>query len=195
VSLAGAYTWMESNPINGAREDYWQVGGTLMHVPSGIGVYATGNWENVASANNCGNGCLENLGADTIAFQTPPNTNSWGIKPFIKRNWNPLGATVLYGEFAQYNDFYGRANVLGQANTLNFCLRPGGSGVCTITSSKAERWGLGVVQEIDAAAMHVFARWQHQTVDADVLDLGTNTKGGTNFNDWDLFQAGGIIFF
>ena len=29
----------------------------------------------------------------------------WGVKPFIKRTWNPLGATVLYGEYAQYNDY------------------------------------------------------------------------------------------
>ena len=31
-----------------------------------------------------------------------------------------------------------------------------------VTGSEVQRWGLGVVQEIDAAAMHVYARWQHQ---------------------------------
>ena len=30
-----------------------------------------------------------------------------------------------------------------------------------ITGSEVDRWGLGVVQEIDSAAMHLFARWQH----------------------------------
>jgi hypothetical protein len=192
ISLAGAYTWIESNPINGAQENYWQVGGTIMHKPSGLGIYATGNWEQVDSANNCTNqGCLNNLGLFTTA--TPPDTDMWGVKPFWRKAWSPIGATVLYGEFAQYNDFFGRANVLGQANTLNFCLA--GSGNCTITGSQFERWGLGVVQEIDSAAMHVWLRWQHQEVDADVLDLVTGNRGGTDFNDWDLIQAGGVIFF
>jgi hypothetical protein len=61
-----------------------------------------------------------------------------------------------------------------------------------------ERWGLGVVQEVDSAAMHLFARWQHQ--DADVDFVGTNAAGvnstvSQGFEDWDLFQVGGIIFF
>ena len=191
ISLAGAYTWMESNPINGAEEDYWQVGGTIMHKPSGLGVYATGAWEMVDSATSCGQGCLNNLGLFTTA--NPSDTDMWGVKPFWRKAWSPIGATVLYGEFGQYNDFFGRGNTLGAAATTNFCLN--GSGFCTFTGSEVERWGLGVVQEIDSAAMHVWLRWQHQEVDADVLDLVTGDRGGTDFNDWDLIQAGGIIFF
>ena len=34
-----------------------------------------------------------------------------------------------------------------------------------------QRWGLGVVQEIDAAAMHVWARWQHQELDISFVDV------------------------
>ena len=40
-----------------------------------------------------------------------------------------------------------------------------------VTGSEVQRWGLGVVQEIDAAAMHVFARWQHQEVDLDLTGI------------------------
>jgi hypothetical protein len=191
LSLAYAYTWMESNPINGGEGQYHQVGGTIWHKPSGLGIYAMGGWEMVDSTTSCGEGCLDNLLAFTTA--NPPDTDMWGVKPFWRKTWSPIGATVLYGEYAQYNDFYGRGNALGQANTLNFCLA--GSGFCTITGSELTRGGLGVVQEIDSAAMHVWFRWQHQEVDADVLDLVTGDKGGTNFNDWDLFQAGGVIFF
>ena len=50
ISLAGAYTWLESNPLNGGEEDYWQLGGTVMHKPSGLGIYATGAWEDVSNA-------------------------------------------------------------------------------------------------------------------------------------------------
>ena len=47
VSAAYAYTWLEASPLNGAEQDIHQVGGTLMHVPTGLGVYAlpvTGRW-------------------------------------------------------------------------------------------------------------------------------------------------------
>ena len=48
---------------------------------------------------------------------------------------------------------------------LENVLRSSASGTATeqlfVTGSEIERWGLGAVQEIDAAAMHVWARWQN----------------------------------
>ena len=81
-----------------------------------------------------------------------------------------------------------------------------------VTGSEVERFGLGVVQEIDSAAMHLFARWQHQSIDVDLtgvvssidpLNCGPGdcavsferTRVKQSFEDWDLFQIGGIIFF
>ncbi len=220
VSLADAYTWIESNPLNGGQENYYQVGGTLMHTPSGLGVYATGNWEDVSAgkAGRCpgiagnvsSNGPLSNYvpGAGGSLGLTPlagclvgnalPDTNSWGIKPFIKRTWNPLGATVLYGEYGQYNDFYGLAlaNAVGIAavngNTFANC---GFGASCSPTGSELQRWGLGAVQEIDAAAMHVFARWQHQDLDVDFVNNTNGNRGKQSFDGFDFFQVGGIIFF
>jgi hypothetical protein len=63
-----------------------------------------------------------------------------------------------------------------------------------------------VVQEIDSAAMHVYARWQHQDIDLDLTGItetfhsdGSITFDkhhvGQSFDNWDLFQVGGIIFF
>jgi predicted porin len=191
VSAAYAYTWMESNPLNGAEEDYHQVGATLMHVPTGLGIYATGNWEIVGNANNAnciGGTCLSNSGPGNAL----PDTNSWGVKPFIKRAWNPLGATVIYGEYYQYNDMYGLGNVGNMASFVPNCP----SGACAITNSEIERWGAGVVQEIDAAAMHLFARWQNMGVtEFDLVDLNTGQTRTQGFDDANLFQVGGIIFF
>jgi hypothetical protein len=56
------------------------------------------------------------------------------------------------------------------------------------------------VQEIDSAAMHLFARWQHQDLDVDLVgfDFGSCTggcKANQDFEDLDLFQVGGVIFF
>ena len=214
VSFAYAYTWLESNPLNGGEEDIHQVGGTIMHTPSGLGVYAMGEWEDVSAANagRCpgiaGNvstvaslssylpGGLAPI-AGCLTGNTLPNTDMWGVKPFIKRTWNPLGATILYGEYAQYNDMYGLALAQGQGSTAvngasyANCI----SGECTPTGSEAERWGLGAVQEIDSAAMHLWARWQHQDLEISFVDNVNGTTGKQGFEDFDLFQVGGIIFF
>ena len=66
-----------------------------------------------------------------------------------------------------------------------------------ITGSEVERWGLGVVQEINSAAMHVFARWQHQELERGrSIDATDDSKSRIQgFDDFDLFQVGGIIFF
>jgi predicted porin len=157
VSAAYAFTWIENAVALAAagvdaEADLHQVGGSIMHVPSGIGIYAMGQWEQT----------------DIL-----PDTDAWYVKPFVKRTFLPLGATVFYGEWGQYND---------QMSVAAF--------LSGFTGSEVERFGAGVVQEIDAAAMHVYARWQHQELDADNVFVGN-----IDFEDWDLFQAGGIIFF
>jgi len=195
VSLAYAYTWMQSTTLSTSGEDYHQVGGTIMHVPSGLGIYGTGNFENAAGVNAATGGAMQ-------------DTTEWGVKPFIKRTWNPLGATVLYGEYYRANDGYSGVsgtNMCGAANGFvagssigNFCAG-NAANVVNVTNSEFQRWGLGAVQEIDAAAMHVFARWQHQQVGVDFSGLNATTGLTQNvkqgFDDYDLFQVGGIIFF
>jgi hypothetical protein len=78
----------------------------------------------------------------------------------------------------------------------------------SVTGSTVNRWGAGIVQEIDAAAMHVFFRWQHLNVSLDercadpvvgclsgnqIVQVGSQVRD--RFDDLDLFQAGGVIFF
>ena len=100
-------------------------------------------------------------------------------------------------------------NSISFCNTFSFNQSPACSRqlrMCFVTGSEVQRWGLGVVQEIDAAAMHVYARWQHQDIDLDLTGVtetfhsdGSITFSkehvGQSFDDWDLFQVGGIIFF
>jgi hypothetical protein len=79
-----------------------------------------------------------------------------------------------------------------------------------VTDSEVQRYGLGVVQEIDSAAMHVWARWQHQTLDTTIVGVTVTNplpcavgapctfstqRINQGWEDWDLFQVGGVIFF
>ena len=221
VTAAYAFTWLESNPLNGGEETIHQVGGTIMHSPSGLGVYAMGQWEDVDRANN--NRCPGGFAVTGTSTVTPaggvspaddvtvvsganvasclvpvglPDTDMWGVKPFIQGNWwNGVGKTIVYGEYAQYNDFYGLALAQGLGSGFANC-SGGVAADCTITGSELNRYGAGIVQEIDAAAMHLWIRWQHQDLDVSLRD---NNLGGAHvnqgFDDFDLFQAGGIWFF
>jgi hypothetical protein len=185
ISAAYAYTWIETAVLTGNQADLHQVGATVMHAPTGLGLY--GMYQNEAS-------------------QGAPSTNAFYFKPFIKRNWNAAGATILFGEWAQYHDQYaglagasqcGTLGAVGGTNIGAFCGNNAANTV-VVNGSEVERWGLGVVQEIDAAAMHLYARWQHQDLDVDFV--GTNVNGvrstvGQEFDNWDLIQVGGIIFF
>jgi hypothetical protein len=146
--------------------------------------------------------------------QNAPQTDAWGVKPFWRKAWTPLGATVLYGEYGEYQDEFAGGGLCGAfgfgvgglstTNIGGFCAGdpfPGGfaSRDVFVTGSEVQRWGLGVVQEIDSAAMHLWLRWQHQEIDIDFVGVnavaGTETRINQGFDDWDLIQVGGIIFF
>ena len=147
----------------------------------------------------------------------------WYLKGGIKRTWLPLGATVLYGEYGRYNDQYallagadvcsgwrlwtqrGDQQKLGPSGpafgSAPICFNNVFNNGVFVSGSEVQRWGLGVVQEIDSAAMHLFARWQHQDVDVDLIGFDTvgNCSNGCSakqsFEGLDLFQLGGVIFF
>jgi hypothetical protein len=170
-----------------------------MHKPSGLGIYGLYQHEEVG-----GRVLFEDLNADPTRTTSAPDTDVWYVKPFWRKAWSPIGATVLYGEWGQYNDQFGG---LAGVDVENLAMISACNSVtgrfddCFITGSEVERWGLGLVQEIDSAAMHLWVRWQHQELDVDFIgfDGDCNTdrgcRGGGSFDDWDLFQAGGIIFF
>jgi hypothetical protein len=249
LSLAGAYTWIETGVANGAEDNLWQAGGSILHKPSGLGIYALGQWERpdgggasgiglgsvtfpngvdvttippgfICGGAPCNQGTfsLNPGGAPLIGFDAP-DSDVWYVKPFWRKTWSPIGATTLFGEYGQYNDQYAAGQNLCLAgfqagtNVGNFCNAgpfltgaqnvPGLFEGVFVTGSEVQRWGLGVVQEIDSAAMHVFARWQHQEIDLDLVGVEFNPATGVtstqrigqSFDDWDLFQVGGIIFF
>jgi hypothetical protein len=183
-------------------DDLFQVGASVMHVPSGLFIYGLYQYEEADPTPKFfpdGPGFAGLIGASTTN-----TTDVWYLKGGIKRTWTPLGATVLFGEWGQYNDQFGAIKTVdgcaaGQwlttiADGVAPACNNSPTGSVFVSSSEVERWGLGAVQEIDSAAMHLFARWQHQELDVDLNDgAGTNLK--QDFDDWDVFQVGGVIFF
>jgi hypothetical protein len=199
-------------PFQGFRRDVElnQVGASIMHVPTGL--FAYGMYQN---EHNSGT----HLGFAVPGFNdaggAANDTNVWYVKAGIKRTWTPLGATVLFGEGGQYEDqFAGMVGVNLCGGSTGLSNLGGGSlnafstgGVCAhnpdvfMTGSTVDRWGAGIVQEIDAAAMHVWFNWQHLEMSGDFIGDGHLATTGhfehvnQGFDNLDMFMAGGVIFF
>jgi hypothetical protein len=113
----------------------FQAGGYAQHLATGLFLHAAYGEE-------------DNNGKKTLAGFTEPNSHQWYVKGGIRRQWMSLGHTVLYGEAGTYIDQMGPGALVAGA-----------------TSSEFTRWGLGAVQEIDAASMSIWLKYREHTAD------------------------------
>ncbi len=111
---------------------------------------------------------------DQLDIAGQPDAENFWVKAGIRQRWNSLGATVLYGEYAVGDDQY--ANGATLAGDL-------------ITATEFTRYGLGIVQEIDAASMSIWAKWRHH--EGEITAAGATT----DLDELDMFLVGGVIFF
>ncbi len=151
----------------GSKKDakFFQAGGYIQHVATGLFIHgAYGHEDN----------------SDTLLpggkWITPPDSDQWYFKGGIRQKWTPLGATVIYGDYAQYNDQ----------------LSPSALTALKAISSSLNRYGGGIAQEIDAAAMTVYLKYQHY----DGEFFGTNlVASAKNLDAADFVSAGALINF
>lgn len=140
--------------------NFFQAGGYVEHLATGFFMHgAYGREDN----------------SDTILAGgiTPPNSDQWYFKGGIRRKWMSLGATIVYSDYAQYNDQLGPAAL--------------GLGA---TSSALRRFGCGAAQEIDTAAMTVYMKYQRY--DADVTGLSAAVG---HLDSADFVSAGVLLNF
>jgi len=97
-----------------------------------------------------------------------PDVKTHYVKAGLRRRWHPLGHTIFYGEYLK--------NIDGQAVTIGY-------------DTDLDVWGLGVVQEIDAAAMSMWLAYRHGEFDDS--DPG-RTLG---YEDLDWLRFGALINF
>lgn len=141
----------------------FQAGGYVQHLATGLFAHAAyGREDN-------GDTTIRILGANV----TPPDSDHWYVKAGIRQKWTALGATIVYADYAEYNDQIGPAALARGA-----------------TSSELQRYGGGIAQEIDAAAMTVYVKYQHYDVDVTGLPVAI---GG--LESADFISLGGIVNF
>lgn len=162
VSAAVAYSQTDDpNLFNfeaNRRDNYLQAGLYIMHVPTGIFVYGAYGKEDPTNLTAAGNSI--------------PDDHHLYAKVGLREAWIPLGHTVMWGEYAQYNNMTSDALIDAGA-----------------TSTRIDRWGFGVLQEIDAAAMSVWVKYRNLagTVDG-VPELN-------HIDDYNTVVAGALINF
>ena len=155
-----------------------QFGGYLEHVATGLFVYGAYSKEFIDTLVPIING---------VAFDASakPEGDQFYIKGGIRQKWNPLGHTVIFGEYQSAQD---------RQDATTF--------LAGVTASDFQQYGVGAVQEVDAAAMSLWIGYRHYSADltcgaaGTVCGLGNNTLGinGT-IQDFDLVKAGALINF
>jgi hypothetical protein len=89
--------------------------------------------------------------ANTVAAGAGTDTGTlWHIQGGIAKNWTGLGNTAIYGEYARGEDL--------QAAFSNSTLLNAAS------SNTYDLWGIGLVQNIDAAAMEIYVAFRNHSL-------------------------------
>jgi predicted porin len=166
VSLGAGFSESTSEGTTGPKvmahkdSEVFQAGGYIQHLATGLFLHGAYGQEN----NN-----------DQVLFngKVAPDSDHVYFKGGIRQKWTALGATIVYGDYAEYHDQLG----------------PGALALGA-TASTLTRFGGGIAQEIDAASMTVYLKYQHY--EADVTGLPA-TVG--ELHDADFVSAGGIINF
>lgn len=127
-----------------------------------------------------------------------PDTMQLYLKGGVRAKLNPLGATVFYGEYGRDNDMFGGiASACGAfdgtgANIDARCANAADASV-NITGSEFTRWGLGVVQEVDAASMAMWLKYKNYDSSVDFQQGAVS--GTEDFEELHIFAFGGAVFF
>ena len=118
----------------------------------------------------------------------------------IEQNWFGIGKTTLYGEYARMETGAG----LTSGGTVNNSGGPnaGFAGIVsnaannTLVNSEVNIWGLGINQEISAAAMDMYVSYRHFDMDARFSANGLNTATSQKATqDFQAVMMGAIIRF
>lgn len=162
--------------VAGTDVEILNVAGAIMHVPTGIFFNFDYNQEFVDSIGGISAGNLVNNFDANARFEDNPE--SIYLKFGIKQKWNSLGATSIFGDYAIYKDRY---------DPLLFA-----SGV---TGSEIKRWGVGINQWVDAAAMQVYVKYTHMEFDVDAVAGSTAAPLSAGIEDWNEVAVGAVLFF
>jgi predicted porin len=161
---------------SGKDADCNQLGGSIgvLHEATGLyGKFAAGYLED------------ELVSAQNAAFDD--RSEFYAGEVGLQQKWVPLGKTTVFGQYY--------VNEGGTNSGRTF------GGTRTILNSEIEAYSIGVKQDVDSAAMSLYAIYRHVESEATFGNVDqanfaiTAGDGRVQYEDIDLFMAGGIIKF
>ncbi len=130
----------------------------------------------------------------------------WTVFGGIEQNWFGIGKTTLYGEYARHE--VGAGVGASGASTCTFFAASGpvsattglstgvNGGLGCLSSAEVDLWGLGINQEISAAAMDLYVAYRHFSPDVKTSATGSSTgSAAAGLKDFDAVMMGAIIRF
>ena len=157
---------------------------SLLHIPSGLFIQGHYTWADFNDPGHVANSYWGSAGG-----ATKKDATQWLIQAGITKNWFGIGNTALYGEYGVANDW--GAEGIGRnfaGSSAISCPGPGGANsVCTatllnfttvngVTDTELKIWGIGITQNVDAAASTLYLGYRHS--EADITCTGAAVGAG-----------------
>ncbi|WP_210191632.1 porin [Rhodomicrobium vannielii] len=114
---------------------------SVMHMPTGL-------FGNLAA------GRVELSDKALAGPDNPDDGTMWMAQAGIEKRVMPFGATTLYGEYGEYGDILLGYSAFSPGSTPTIAAEG-------ITGTEVSRWGVGAVQQFDAAALEMYAVFNH----------------------------------
>ena len=168
----------------------WQASASVLHVASGL--FLSGGGAQMTDHNSGAAFFARNPNA---TGRSDGHDSVWWLMGGWQAKLNPLGNTIFWGQYVSFNTGLGVVNSQVQTVAANDVLNSFGS-AAVITGSKTQSWGLGITQNIDAAAMSVYAGFHNMTTEGTLSNLSTGARAKTNpIDDMQVFYTGATIRF
>jgi hypothetical protein len=166
--------------------DAWGVGLSVLHVPSGL--FAQGHY--MAAEFSCDAVGATNAGGYWGWRNCKADADQWMIQAGITKNWTGLGNTAIYGEYSQSND-WGADKGLGR----DYTGAVGSVSIFDVTATELTVWGLGIVQNVDAAATELYLGWRHFSADVTGATVNGGAQVALPIEDADFVFGGARVKF
>jgi len=201
VGRAGNQFANGANPAFGSTNPAAELGSTgdchalqssasILHTPTGL--YVSGGWSNLDDK-LAGEAML----ARTNGFQSgkTSTTGHWWIQGGWQAKLNPLGNTIFWGQYVDVKSGVNHTN--GQIGTIAGTDVINSLGVTAIQrSAHTTAWGLGISQNIDAAAMVLYAGFHNISTDITLGAQASAARAKSNpIDDMQVFYTGATIKF
>jgi hypothetical protein len=156
---------------------------SLMHVATGL--FAQGFYNEYKRGHDVIALATGTTTAVATGGQNRDTAKQWMVQAGMTKNWFGIGNTSVYGEFGETRNGF---NTFGQTGGLINGVNNGGLGyVGDVT--KVRMWGIGYVQNIDAAAMELYSGYRNFSLKSD------NCTGAGGCKDIGMFISGAKIRF